>query len=63
MAARSNDQQIARTGGGDEDFRCGALDNLSFDLDALGVRSDIGECALEHVFGHSAKIAHVESER
>ncbi len=63
VTARANYEQIDRSGGSDEDSRRGALDNLTFDLDTLAVLSDVGERALEHVFGRSVKIAHVESER
>jgi hypothetical protein len=39
------------------------LDNLTFDLDALNVLTNIGERALKQVFGRSVKIAQVDSER
>ena len=47
VTARANDKEIARRGRGDECFRCGTLDNLTVDLDALNVLTDIGERALE----------------
>jgi hypothetical protein len=36
MSARSDNQEIIRSGGTHEDFRCGTLDNLPFDLDVFG---------------------------
>jgi hypothetical protein len=63
VPARSDDQEIARGSGLDEDFGGGPLDDLAFNFDAFGFASDVDDCPFEQIFGCSVEIVQVDPER
>jgi hypothetical protein len=63
VSARSDDEEVAGGRCFDEHFRCGSLDYLAFDFDALGFGSDVGDGPFEQALGRSVEIVQVDSER